>query len=399
MRIGSPSNIRRQNRDLVLKLIVENKVLSRTDIAKQTGLTGAAVSRITRELIDAGLLKEGATIPLKGRAGRRNVILELSEDGAYVLGITLTGNVRSVSIANCRGDVIAHDNVRLLDLENPRATLKQVAKVAIALLAKTEFDHSRLLGAGISIAGRADPQSGMLIASPPLNWSNIEVGSILSKALDLPVQVEGRAVALLKAERAKGRAVDIDNVVLINNGLGLGGSIAIDGNILRGRDDMVGQIAHFTLHGNETPCTCGRTGCLDVVASGAAILELLDDVMLPSVAKTSEPGTRLSAIAALRGPEARLVAHAFKQAGRSMAFAVDSIMSVLNPELVLLAGAASRQPDYLEGVREALTELRGADDADRLESGAVTSNESAIWLGLSAFVYSQDLNIERLRAA
>lgn len=399
MRIGSPGNIRRHNRDLVLKLIVENKVLSRTDIARQTGLTGAAVSRITRELIEAGLLKEGATIPLKGRAGRRNVILELSEDGAYVLGITLTGNVRSVSIANCRGDVIARENVRLLDLENPRATLKQLAKVAGSLIANTEFDHSRLLGAGVSIAGRADPQTGLLMASPPLNWNNIQVGAILSKALDLPVQVEGRAVALLKAERARGRAVDIDNVVLINNGLGLGGSIAIDGNILRGRDDMVGQIAHFPLHGDETPCTCGRTGCLDVVASGAAILELLDGVVLPSVATTSEPGTRLSAIAALRGPEAKLVAHAFEQAGRSMAYAVDSIMSVLNPDLVLLAGAAGRQPDYLEGVRQTLMELRGTDAADRLQPSAVTSNESAIWLGLSTFVYSQDLNIERLRAA
>lgn len=399
MRIGSPTNIRRQNRDVVLNLIVENKVLSRTDIAKQTGLTGAAVSRITRELIEAGLLREGATIPLKGRAGRRNVILELSEDGAYVLGITLTGNVRSVSIANCRGEVIAHDNVRLLDFKSPNATLKQVAKVATALIEKTDFDHSRLLGAGVSIAGRADPQSGRLIASPPLNWSNVEVGSILSDALDLPIKVEGRAVALLKAERAKGRAVDVDNVVLINNGLGLGGSVAIDGRILRGKDDLVGQIAHFALHGNRTPCTCGRTGCLDVVASGAAILELLDDVTLPSVAKTPDPGTRLSAIAAVRGPEARLVAHAFKKAGTCLAHAIDSIMSVLNPELVLLAGAAGRQPDYLEGARATLARLRGPDDADRLQPSAVTSNDSAVWLGLSAFVYSQDLNIERLRAA
>ncbi len=399
MRIGSPSNIRRQNRDLVLKLIVENKVLSRTDIAKQTGLTGAAISRITRELIDAGLLKEGATIPLKGRVGRRNVILELSDDGAFVLGITLTGNVRSVSIANCRGEIIARDNVRLLDLKNPLATLKQVAKVATTLIEKTDFDRSRLLGAGISIAGRADPETGTLIASPPLGWDDVPVGEIFSKALDLPVKVEGRAVALLKAERTRGRAADTANVVLINNGLGLGGSVAIDGRILRGRDDMVGQIAHFSLHGDDTPCSCGRKGCLEVVASGAAILEQLHGLALPSVSRTSDPGVRLAAIAALRGPEAKLVSHAFLQAGSAMAFAVDSVMSVLNPDLVLLAGAAGRQPDYLKGVQDKLASLRGAEDAARIQPSAVTSNDSAVWLGLSAFVYSQDLNIERLRAA
>ncbi len=399
MRIGSPSNIRRQNRDLVLKLIVENKVLSRTDIAKQTGLTGAAISRITRELIDAGLLKEGATIPLKGRVGRRNVILELSDDGAFVLGIALTGNVRSVSIANCRGEIIARDNVRLLDLKDPSATLKQVAEVATALIEKTDFDQSRLLGAGLSIAGRADPETGILIASPPLGWDNVSVGSILSTALDLPVKVEGRAVALLKAERARGLAADTANVVLINNGLGLGGSVAIDGRILRGRDDMVGQISHFSLHGNRTTCFCGRNGCLEVVASGAAILEQLKDLALPSVGKTTDPGRRLAAIAALRGPEAKLVSQAFKQAGGAMALAVDTIMSVLNPDLVLLAGAAGRQPDYLKGVQEKLARLRGAEEAARVQPSAVTSNDSAVWLGLSAFVYSQDLNIERLRAA
>jgi len=136
-----------------------------------------------------------------------------------------------------------------------------------------------------------------------------------------------------------------------------------------------------------------------VVASGAAILEQLHGLALPSVSKTSDPGVRLAAIAALRGPEAKLVSHAFLQAGSAMAYAVDSIMSVLNPDLVLLAGAAGRQPDYLKGVQDKLASLRGAEDAARIQPSAVTSNDSAVWLGLSAFVYSQDLNIERLRAA
>lgn len=399
MQIGSPTNIRRHNRDLVLKLIVENKALSRTDLVKQTGLTGAAISRITRELIEAGLLKEGETIPLKGKAGRRNVRLELNDDGAFVLGITLTGNVRSVSIANCKGDSIAHTNVRLLDFTDPVSALKSVALAARKLIAETPFDQSRLLGAGISIAGRADSDTGILIASPPLGWDDIPVGEILSEALDLPVHVEGRAVALLKAELNRGLARDVPNVVLINNGLGLGGSVAIDGKVLLGRDHMVGQIAHFALQGEDTKCACGRHGCLEAIASGSAILARLASEDVPIIADGADPGLRLNALAALRGPEAETVTHVFKEAGRSMGHAVDSILSMLNPDLVLLAGAAGRQPDYLDGVRETLTRLRGNEDAARVRASAVTSNESAIWLGLGAFIYSQALNIERLIAA
>ncbi|MDH3580897.1 MAG: MarR family transcriptional regulator, partial [Hyphomicrobiales bacterium] len=96
MNSGSTSGLRRRNRDIVLRTIAAQAPVSRTQISRQTGLTGAAVSRITRELIEAGLVKEGDSIPTKGQVGRRNIRLELGDEGAFVLGIALTVNVRSV---------------------------------------------------------------------------------------------------------------------------------------------------------------------------------------------------------------------------------------------------------------------------------------------------------------
>lgn len=394
---GSPSELRRQNRDIVLRHIVEHGALSRTQLARMTGLTGAAVSRITRELIEVGLLREGAPIALKGQVGRRNVRLELHGAGAYVMGIALTANARSVSIADCRGEIVARADVGPIDLDNPQAALERVAQVARRLIRRKRVDASRLLGCGVSVAGRTNPETGELIHSEPLGWSALPLGRMLRDLLGLPVRVEGRALALLLAELWRGRAVGKDNVVLINNGVWIGGGLAIDGHIARGQSNLVGQVAHLSLGHSEAPCVCGRMGCLDAVASGAAIVRRLRDVALPGHA--SDQGARLYALSEHAGPEHPEIAQAFHEAGREMGRAVDVIFSILDPELVLLAGAAGRQPDYLAGVHAALGELRGAGEALPVEASQVTSDESAVWLALEAFVYSRALDIEQLKVA
>ena len=71
----------------------------------------------------------------------------------------------------------------------------------------------------------------------------------------------------------------------------------------------------------------------------------------------------------------------------------------LDPELVLLAGSVGRQPDYLDGIRRTLGRLRGNDSPLPLQASEVTSDQSALWLGLDAFVYSQNLDIDQLKAA
>ncbi len=396
---GSTSGLRRRNRDMVLRAIASSGPVSRSQIARRTGLTGAAVSRITRELIEVGLVNEGAAIPLKGQVGRRNIRLELGTKGAFVLGITLTANVRSVTIGNCRGEIGERRVLEGLDLNNPEEAVAQLAEAAYSLIGSSGFDTSRLVGCGVSVAGIADPTTGELVRSEPLGWKEVPLGSVIEEHLGIPVRVEGRAVALLMAERWRGSAKGMNNVVLINNGIGIGGSLALDGQIVRGHSNMVGQIAHMSIKGNETPCICGRTGCLDAISSGAAILRQLEHVELPNGIQCTEPGDRLRALAECRGAAYSEVEEAFWEAGRQLGYAVDSLFSVLDPELILLAGEAGRHPEYIAGVRETLARVRPAEKDWPLMASEVTSDQSAIWLALDAFVYSQSLDIEQLKVA
>lgn len=157
---GSPIDLRRYNRDAVLRVIKECGSVSRTEISDRVTLTNAAVSRITKELIDVGLVEEGERLVLKGQAGRRQVALRLAEQGAYVLGIAVTLNARDVVVGNGRGDIIDRIDCSDISLENPKTALRNFATRAETLIQRTGIDRKRLIGGAASVAGRVDPIDG-----------------------------------------------------------------------------------------------------------------------------------------------------------------------------------------------------------------------------------------------
>ena len=401
----APSDLRRKNRDLVLRQIASSSQISRARIAKRTGLTPAAVWRITRELIDVGLVAEGPTIEVKGQLGRPNVRLVLDTEGAYVLGITLGVNMLSVAIANTSGEIVSRKKLPAMRLDDPYRVLEKIVSHISKLINRCGIDRSRILGAGVVVAGQVDYESGVLIRSDTLgeNWTNISVGQILSTRLGFPHGVESRPGALLLAELWSGRAVGLQNVYLLNSSVGLGSSQYVNGQLLRPEAGHDIGIAHYIVPGRSKVCQCGRKGCLQAIASGFSILEECDepldlgDAATPIIGK--DEGSKLMALRDRASAGDRRVKSAFYQAGRSLGFAVYSVLSIANPQAIILAGIVGRQPDYFAGVVETLRELRGDSEEFPLHVSEVTSDGAAVWLGLDRFFFSRKLDIERLRAA
>lgn len=394
MTIGPITEIRRKNRDTVMREIACCAPVSRSQISKQSGLTGAAISRITRELIDVGLITEGKAIKVKGQVGRRNIRLKLAENGAYVLGITITANFQSVSIGSIDGTTIDHRRIDQIDYSDPIDLVEKTSQAAHELITLTKIDSTRLVGCGIAIGGVVDSNSGILIRSDPLDWQNVPLAAMFKEKLGLPVKLEGRAVALLLAEQKGGSRIQKQNIVLISNGLWVGGAMMLDGHVVKGQSNMIGQIGHFSTNENQIPCSCGRKGCLDAVASGNAILQQLKHIKLDENEKYLDHLRLLSEYSGENEPEVNAV---FMEAGRKMGYAVDAIISILDPEQIILTGATQRQQNYIKGIHETLTNIRPSQESWPVKVSSVTSEQSAIWLGLSAFVFSPLLNLDQLK--
>ena len=343
--------LRRQNRCLVLRRIQEAGALSRSELIESTGLTGAAVSRISRELLDTGILREGSTYGKKSTPGPRFVKLELSETGAYVIGLGIAANKQWVALTNLRGEVIARNQLQLLTFRDPSQTLIHMAEEADDLIRLSGIDRNRLVGGGVSIAGTVDHDCGLLLNEPNLGWEKVPVSDILTDHLGIPFRVESHPNALNLAEARLGVTKGMSNIVLVNVALGIGGSLILDGHLVRGSTNSAGRIGHIHVPGTDQLCMCGLRGCLDTVSSGQAVLTRMGLLPKRDVPKENdvEDAYRLLIAIEQAAKDNSSAVEAFYEAGAALGRAINAVLAINDPEVVVLAGSVGRTKAYLEG--------------------------------------------------
>ncbi len=392
----STTALRRMNRESVINLLGHRAEMTRAQLAEETGLTTAAISRITREMLEAGVLIETGSDKPAGRVGRRETHLSINPVGAFVLAISLNANRRGVTLANALGEVIATRACDDLDPTSPREFLDALAARAKALIYDADFNRSRLLGVGVAatVTGGIS-KSGVweTVTSNPLGWRDVSVGGILSDALGLPVRVEHRASAILRAE-LKGRP-DPNDIYLVNVALGIGVSAYLQGRFIASGSHGFGSLSHVCLPDETTTCECGRRGCLEVTAAGRAILKNLGHKNTPLVAQS--PLLNEAVNSADAGDE--VISKAFREAGRRLGTGIDSVIALFAPKTLILAGEVGRQADYFAGVMETL-QARGRKDVGKfIERSTITSANAAISVALQEYVFTGDLNLKKLNAA
>lgn len=381
---GSATDLRRHNRDAVLGLIKTHGAISRTGIAQRIGLTNAAVSRICKELIDVGLIEEGERVAHKGHAGRRQVALQLSEHGAFVLGIAVTLNAREIVISNGRGDIIRRRDCSDISLSDPGSALRAFARRAKALIREAGIDQHRLIGGAASVAGRVDPDTGRLIGADPLGWEGQTVGTAFEQALGIPFVAEGRAAALLELERSQEPAAGFKDILLVNVGLRSGSALMVDGKLLRGAKNGACVLSKFRLTPSKT---------LDDLASGFAILRQLEKIR-HKAPPGSDPGNFLRQYIEQGQPHDRATAAVFHKCGAALGRAIEQLEPVLAPQLVILAGFVARHAAYVTGVRSMLKHA-----SVEIQVSQVTTAQSAVHLALTRHLFNETLDIEQLVAA
>ncbi|MEX0730124.1 MAG: ROK family transcriptional regulator [Aquisalimonadaceae bacterium] len=395
---ASSEGLRRHNRSLVLQHIFTNGPTSRVKIAAKTGLTGAAITRITRELIDAGLIREGAKVGNADRPGRRSIELDLDETGGYVLGFGAGAFEQWIQLSGLRGQPIARQRLKLMGARSAAAALATVVEAGRDLIRRSGVEYRRVLGLGAAIAGVVDPRAGTVLLSPNLGWRDVELGQILASGLGMPVRVESLHHALNLTESQLGKTRGLNDVVLINLALGIGASILADGRIIRASSTMAGQIGHMRMPGASELCTCGRRGCLDTVSSGYAVLRALGRIEPRHEAgrhKPSNADIMLQAIAEADAGEPEVVG-AFLEAGKHLGSVLDAVWALNNPKRVVLAGPLAQVRSYVEGVRLAIDRERWQSKADEILVISDKSNDAAgAWLALDEFMLRQDIRIPR----
>ena len=181
---------------------------------------------------------------------------------------------------------------------------------------------------GIGVPGRLDQERTTVLSSGYVELAGQRLGDVVADALGRPVVLENDAGMALVAELRLGAASEAVDVVLFTAGTGVGGAVALGGRLLRGRGNA-GQLGHLALELDGARCNCGRHGCSEVLASGTALGHLIRDAGLPADTTAEDLLQRLAE------PAVAGILERWTGAWRA---AIDSVVAVLDPQLVVIGG-------------------------------------------------------------
>jgi predicted NBD/HSP70 family sugar kinase len=330
----------------LLQLFRSGAVTTRSELQQVTGLARSTVTSKVDALLAAQYLVEDGTI-IDGR-GRPAARLRVNDKATTVLVADLGATHGRLAVCTAGGDVLAETVIESAILTGPGAVLDTVVGELEKLLAESGRDPETLRGVGLGLPGPVDWQSGRIARSISMpGWDDYPVRDHLRHHFGVPAVVDNDANLLgLGEQRRSYPAAHL--VIFVKVGTGVGSSVVVDGELLRGSDSAEGDIGHAKIPGvTETCSSCGARGCLAAIASGRAMVRDLE--RLGHSAVTTRDVVDLVRVG---NPDAVRVVVA---AGRALGDVLSTAVSLLNPDVVVIGGdIAHAHEHFLHGVRETL---------------------------------------------
>lgn len=264
------NDIKSANLAAVLDLLLQSDGLSRIELARKMGCDNTTVSRAVRELIARGIVIPGEK---NGQEhGRPRVMLRLNPDGPALIGVSLEAERITGVLTDLRGEVRDRDQVVF---NAPPEREEFLAQVQAVIRRLKQAAGERLTGIGVAVFGSyAGPDFIMenAAALPALNGLNLRV--FLENAAGTGPVICDHMVARMSFLTRKFPEFNTGAVMLISADSGIGSLIAENGRFLFARNHHSGELGHTICIPDGPPCSCGRRGCLETVASARALLQV-----------------------------------------------------------------------------------------------------------------------------
>jgi len=369
-RIATRTTSRDINRRIALNLIREHQPISRADLARRMNIGRGVVSVLVGELIAEGLIDETGTG--EGARGRRPTFLCVRTEDRTVIAVDIRLSQTYIVLTDFGGRQIALESVAtLLD---PDKLMKELGLRILRLL-ETHKAASMCKGIGIAVPGIVDRETGRIVNAPTLNWRNVTLRDPLSAVIGLPVNIENAARACALAQMwlgATGNPAPASFLyVSVSDGVGVG--VVLNGELMRGHDDMAGEFGHAPLNIDGPPCMCGANGCWEAYTSNLATLSRyfgrdLFKIDPRSLLETGWNGFKVEdVIARARAGDSKAMG-AIQATARYLGLGLATLINGLNPECVYIGGEITTGWDMLEKtVRTALAQRALTEAANKTQ--------------------------------
>jgi predicted NBD/HSP70 family sugar kinase len=373
----------------VLHLVRTGRTSSRSEIARLTGVSASTAATRVQALLDHGYLEEAGDGVSQG--GRRPRRIQL-RTGAGTIGVAdLGASHASLAVFDLGGRLLLerYESIRVQD--GPEAVLGRVHDRLLGMRDELS-DAPQLRGITVGVPGPVDSRDGRIVSPARMpGWNGADVPALLRAMTDVPVLVENDANLMAVGEYAAspdpGR-----HLIFLKAGSGIGCGVVVDGLLHRGARGVAGDISHVSVAGGkDVPCSCGRVGCLDAVASGAALARALADAGFEV--------TDAAGVLALARDAEPVSARMLRDAGRSTGEVLATIVNFFNPDTLVLGGSLSRAEPYVASLRSTLYERCLPLATDSLRVVTTTTGRLAGVIGGAQLMLEHLFDPERVNAS
>jgi glucokinase len=280
----------------------------------------------------------------------------------WIAGVDLGGTTTKLAFINLQGEILHKWEITTDHSNEGHNITKNIAEAINKRLVELGHPKKKLVGIGMGAPGPVDYETGVILNVVNLGWKdNFPLKASLEELTLLPAAVENDANCAALGEMWMGAGDGAKNIVCVTLGTGVGGGVISGGKIVQGANGAAGEIGHITvIPFDGAPCNCGKTGCLETVASATGIVRLATEV----VSKSGSSG-KLAELFAKNGKITAKDVFDMARDGDEIAkkivnevsfhlgLSLANIANTLNPEKIVLGGGVSKAGDILlESVNE-----------------------------------------------
>lgn len=335
--IGNLDLVKQLNGAAVYRIIDQQSPISRIQIADMSRLAPASVTKITRHLLERGLIKEIAQQASTG--GRRAISLTTVCAPFHSLAVRLGREKIEIALFDLSGALLAaHDEP--FHYPDQKTLIEGLVQRLHDFLFAQQKIRKELIAVAISLPGLIDTQTGIVDYMPHISIDKLPLSALIQAEFNVPCFIGNDTRSQALAEHFFGASQAYADTLLVSIHNGTGAGIIVNGEIFFGFKQDVGEIGHIQIDPFGKKCQCGNFGCLETVASNPAIIEETQALLAIGHKSLLEGNHSLTVSdickAALAGDE--LAHHVLTHVGHHLGKAIAMTVNLFNPQQILISG-------------------------------------------------------------
>ncbi|MFD3447237.1 ROK family glucokinase [Microbacteriaceae bacterium 4G12] len=276
-------------------------------------------------------------------------------DEKWLIGVDLGGTSVKMAFITTHGEIVHVWEIDTNKSDKGSHIPKDIATSIEQTLEQLNVTKSKLIGIGMGAPGPVNFKDGSIDVAVNVGWDNFPLKETLEKETSLPVVVDNDANIAAIGEVWKGAGQGAKDVICVTLGTGVGGGIIVNGEIVHGANGASGEIGHITsVPEGGSPCNCGKTGCLETIASATGIVRLA----IEELSSTNEAGILRAIYNEQQTVSAKQVFDAANEGDTiankviakvafHLGLALANVANGLNPEKIVIGGGVSKAGDTL----------------------------------------------------